>query len=478
MRDRRRGPRTGTESEVTRRSGSTFTRRAAIVTAVRVVAALALGTATCLLPGLGVPTAVAATTAPPLRPVCATSLPVPLTYPPSTPVPATPMPHAASATGGARLAAPGLQLSVPAGTPQPPAVPAGAWVVVDLKAGTVIASCNAHVPFRPASTLKLLTSLALLPHLPLTRAYTAQRSDAAIDGSKVGLDPGSGYTVRDLFYGLLLPSGNDAAHALGAMVGGDGAAAALMTRKAQALGAVDTHPVNTSGLDADGQFSSAYDLALFGRGVLHDPFLSKVVRTVDYVFPSKGVLGDWKRAHYHIQNQNKLLRIFAGTIGVKTGYTTLAEGTYVGAATRGTRSYLVAVADARGGGWKSGLSLLQWAFAHGAAAHSVGVLVNGPVATPTPTTAPTTTEDTATTGSSSIRPRGTDEAPERTATRSVWNRTLHDVEQVAAHPARHPVAVSAAGVLAVTAAGLLLLRVRRRRRQATQAGRHMLNPPT
>src|SRR3954452_8925113 len=119
------------------------------------------------------------------------------------------LPAPASVLGGARLAEPGLQVSVPAGVPRPPALRATAWIVADLSTGAVLASCNAHVPLAPASTLKVLTALALHGRIGPGTRYVAQAADASIDGTRVGLSPGSLYTVDNLWHGLLMGSGND-----------------------------------------------------------------------------------------------------------------------------------------------------------------------------------------------------------------------------------------------------------------------------
>src|SRR5690606_21064098 len=140
-----------------------------------------------------------------------------------------------------------------------------------LDSGEILAARWAHGQLLPASTLKTLTALTLLPRLDPDATYVAQRADAAIEGSKVGLHPGQTYTVRQLFQGLMMASGNDTAHALATLGGGMAATAALMNAEAKRLQANDTVVANTSGLDAPGQVSSAYDLALIARAALARP---------------------------------------------------------------------------------------------------------------------------------------------------------------------------------------------------------------
>jgi D-alanyl-D-alanine carboxypeptidase (penicillin-binding protein 5/6) len=378
----------------------------AAVTAAAVVAPAAMpvvlaGPAAATTP-TGPATPAPPPTGPPTPPPCANAVQVVTGTVTSA---ATPLPVPVSTVGGARLSAQGVQVATPPGTPAPPVLPAAGWLVADLTSGAVLASCNAHVPFMPASTLKVLTALALRPKIDLTSTYVALPADAAIDGTKVGLSPGSTYTGDDLFHGLLMSSGNDAANALADLAGGATTASALMTAEARRLGAFDTVAVNTSGLDAPGQVSSVYDLALLGRAALAQPYLAKVMATRTYPFPGKGVGSGPKRKRYQIQNHNRLLGSYPGATGVKNGYTVAAGGSFVGSATRGGRGYLVTVLRADGRTSDMARSLLDWAFTAGAGAGPVGRLVTAqdvatglavdpgvpPTATPSLTPLPTTT---------------------------------------------------------------------------------------
>ena len=287
----------------------------------------------------------------------------------------SPLPAPASDAGGAALAQPGVQVLLPANVPRPPALRATAWLVADLSTGAVLASCNAHVPLAPASTLKILTAVTLHPRISPATRYVARPPDAAVDGTKVGLSPGSVYTVDDLWHGLLMGSGNDAANAIATLAGGTPAAAEEMTRTARSLGAMDTVVRNTSGLDAPGQVSSAYDLAVIGRALLRDPALAALVRTKTYAFPAGGTaLSRGARRTYQIQNHDLLLFHYAGATGIKNGYTRAAGASFVGSATRGGHSYVAAVLRADNDSWRMAAQLLDWAFAQGSRAAPVGVL--------------------------------------------------------------------------------------------------------
>jgi D-alanyl-D-alanine carboxypeptidase (penicillin-binding protein 5/6) len=258
--------------------------------------------------------------------------------------------------GGAGLATTGAPATPAEGAPVP-AVDATAWLVADLESGDVLAALNAHQPLPPASTIKLLTALALLPALDEADVYTATDDDALTPGSRVGLVPGQRYSVTDLEHGLLLGSGNDVAHALAASAGGQDRATSAMNEEAERLGAFDTNATTPHGLDEQGQVSSAYDLALIGRAVLDVERLARLVRTPTYDFP--GLDG----ATFQIQNQNRLLGTYEGTIGLKTGYTDQAGDTLVAAAERNGARLVVVILGAKGRAEVGARSLLDWGFA-------------------------------------------------------------------------------------------------------------------
>jgi serine-type D-Ala-D-Ala carboxypeptidase (penicillin-binding protein 5/6) len=291
-----------------------------------------------------------------------------------TPKP-SPLPAAQSWVGGQNLIGTQVLADLEPGTPAPPQPKAGAWLVADLNTRSVIAARRVHVPLAPASTMKIFTSLALAPRLDARTIYTAQDDDANVDGTKVGLVPGSRYTVDQLLHGLIMASGNDCANALGNLTGGQAQATALMQQEATKLGAFDTVVRTTSGLDAPGQASSAYDLALAGAAALDDPQLAKIMRTTAYTFPGAGKKIGKGRAKFQIQSHNRLLRNMEGATGVKNGYTVAARGSFVGSATRGGHTYLAVVLRAEGNTWHESRDLLEWAFRSGAQAQPVGRLV-------------------------------------------------------------------------------------------------------
>ena len=279
--------------------------------------------------------------------------------------------------GGSRLDGVGPVVDLPAGVPPPPPQVATSWLLADVGTGEVLAAQAAHLPLRPASTQKMLTSLVLLPRLDPAAIYTATPDDANAEGSKVGVVPGATYTVDELFRGMILPSGNDAAHALAEIGGGQHATVTAMNALALRLQAQDTTAVNPSGLDEDTQWSSAYDLALIARAGLAMENFRAYIATARSSFPgAMPTLPGEVRGSFEIANHNKLLGNYPGAIGVKTGFTSQARSTFVGAATRDGTTLVVTLMHTGPAAWRDAAALMDWGFAHGAAVRPVGELVD------------------------------------------------------------------------------------------------------
>jgi serine-type D-Ala-D-Ala carboxypeptidase (penicillin-binding protein 5/6) len=291
---------------------------------------------------------------------------------------------ATGTVGGDELASTAEIWHVPAGVPRPPALPAAGYLLADLTTGQILVAKAAHLRQRTASTMKVLTALTLLPRLSPDLVYTARRADENVDGSKVGIVAGSTYTVHQLFLGMMLSSGNDAANALANAAGGVPSTVALMQQEAGSLGALDTTVRDPSGLDSAGQRSSSYDLGLIARAAMQRPDFRALVATKTTKFPGRMVKGKRGKG-FQIQNHNELLTHYRGAIGVKTGYTVAARWTYVGAARRGDHTYLVTEMGLKQTGWQPAAKLLDWAFAYGTSATPVGRLVDpGELAASTP----------------------------------------------------------------------------------------------
>lgn len=192
-----------------------------------------------------------------------------------------------------------------------PAVDAAAVVVMEAGSGRVLFSKNPTVKRSIASTTKIMTAIIALENASLDDKVEISKRAASISGSAIGLKAGDTYTMEDLMYGMLLNSGNDCAIAIAEYVGGTVENFAnMLNSKARDIGASDTVYVTPHGLDADGQYSTAYDLAIITRYALNNKDFSKIVST-----KSKQIQG------HSLYNTNELLDIYPGTDGVKTGYT-------------------------------------------------------------------------------------------------------------------------------------------------------------
>ncbi len=259
--------------------------------------------------------------------------------------------------GGERLGEVGIVVAPD--SPVLPEIAAESWLVADLDTGKVLAAKDPHGRYAPASTLKILTAVALLPLIGRDRLVTPTFDDVNVEGSKVGLVERVSYPAEELFAALLMVSGNDAANALASAAGGQQVAAEAMNDKARELGALDTRAVNPHGLDAEGQLSSAYDLAVLSRAGLADADFTRYVGT-----RRSSVSAPPDKARIEIVNKNKLLRDYAGALGVKNGYTTRARASFVGAAERDGRRLVVTMMQSDPKIFDEAVKLLDWGFAN------------------------------------------------------------------------------------------------------------------
>jgi D-alanyl-D-alanine carboxypeptidase (penicillin-binding protein 5/6) len=312
-----------------------------------------------------------------------------------------------STVGGERLGVPGTQVVRAAGVPAVPGeVTARSWIVADAETGEVLAAHNAHWRLAPASTLKMLFADTVLPKFPAATVHKVAPAElqGMGDGSSlVGIKEHLPYTVRDLWLGVFLRSGNDAVRVLAAMNGGLTKTVADMNARAHELQADDTHVVTPDGYDEDGQVSSAYDLTLFARAGLQNADFREYCSTVNAQFP-----GEWKkdkagrptkvRESFGIQNTNRLLsgdyglNRYQGIAGVKNGNTSNAGATFTGVAERGGRTLLVTVMNPQPRHdqvYREAATLLDWGFKAAPVVEPVGTLVP-PLSELPPPTAPAT----------------------------------------------------------------------------------------
>ena len=265
----------------------------------------------------------------------------------------------AKPVGGDGLA--GCGVITAAGTPPVPGdISAEAWLVADLDSGDVIAAKDPHGRHRPASIIKVLVAMQALRDLPIHKVVAGTAEDAAAEGTKVGIGENGHYSIRDILHGLLMHSGNDAAHALAMQMGGMDATLSKLNDLAGKLGGRDTRVATPSGLDGPGMSTSAYDVGLFYRYAWQNPTFAEIVATRSFDFPGRGDAG------YPVENDNKLLYNYPGALGGKTGFTDDAGQTFVGAANRdGRRLVAVLLRGTRQPipPWQQAAHLLDYGFA-------------------------------------------------------------------------------------------------------------------
>ncbi|WP_078970176.1 D-alanyl-D-alanine carboxypeptidase family protein [Streptomyces natalensis] len=291
-----------------------------------------------------------------------------------TSIPATARPTdrpAAAGPDSRRPAAygPGVRVGEAPDVPElPGGLSARSWMVSDADTGDVLAAKDPHRKLPPASTLKTLFAVTVLPKFEAGSVHHVNATDlqGVADGSSlVGVKEGGQYRVADLWRGVFLRSGNDAVHVLASMNGGWDATAQEMQKTAGRLGARDTTVKSPDGYDTPGQVSSAYDLTVFGRAGLANPDFARYCATASAHFPTPDGIT-------RIENTNRLLAgshgmtRYPGIIGVKNGYTSHAGNTLVAAARRDGRTLLVTVMHPSSGEYnavyKEAGALLDWGF--------------------------------------------------------------------------------------------------------------------
>ncbi|MGB7589509.1 MAG: D-alanyl-D-alanine carboxypeptidase family protein [Solirubrobacterales bacterium] len=210
----------------------------------------------------------------------------------------------------------------------PPRVDARAWALIDARTGDVLVSHAARHALPIASTTKLMTAYVALRELRLRRIVRAAPYSPTYGESLLGLRPGQRISVRDLLYGLILRSGNDAAYDLArAAAGSEGRFVHQMNAYAAALGLTRTHYANPIGLDQRGNYSSALDLATLTRRLLQIPVFARIAASRNAELRSV-------HPRRRIATLNELLRMAPWVTGVKTGHTFGARYVLVGSGRR------------------------------------------------------------------------------------------------------------------------------------------------
>ena len=252
------------------------------------------------------------------------------------------------------------------------AVSARAWAVVEQSSGRLVAGSNVSRRLPMASTTKIMTALLAVESGRLDETITVPPEAVNVEGTSMGLQPGETIPLRDVVYGLMLESGNDAANTIAMTLDGSlESFAAHMNRKAAQLGLQDTHFMNPSGLDASGHYTTALDLARLGAIAMKNADFRQIAGTkrisVSYEGNPRGRT---------LVNHNRLLGSLDGVTGIKTGYTKMALRCLVTSATRGGVTLVVATLNDPND-WDDHTSLLADGFAQ---LHPQQVNVKGPAA--------------------------------------------------------------------------------------------------
>jgi len=230
-------------------------------------------------------------------------------------------------------------------------------VVIDSLTGDVIYEKNAYERRRMASTTKIMTAICALENGNPDDMVKVHPSAVGVEGSSMYLGHDEVISLRDLTYGLMLASGNDAAVAIAMHISGSvDAFADLMNTTAKKIGAKDTSFKNPNGLDADGHYTTAYDLAKITRYGMTIPAFAEIVSTKNVKMPWQGK--DYPR---QLKNHNKLLNMYEGCDGVKTGFTKKSGRCLVSSATKEGYQVIAVTLNAPDD-WNDHIAMLNYAF--------------------------------------------------------------------------------------------------------------------
>jgi D-alanyl-D-alanine carboxypeptidase len=210
---------------------------------------------------------------------------------------------------------------------QPPELTARTWILYDADTGVVLAARDADQERAMASVTKIMTALVTIENAELDDRVRVSARAAAVGEAEIGLYAGELWTVRELLAAIMVRSANDAAVALAEHVGGSVEGfAAMMNEKAAQLGLEHSQFVNPHGLDAPDHYTSAADLVVMAEAALEHPYLAQLARTKLVTFrpTPEGV-------NRKAQSTNKLLGVYPGVVGLKTGFTARAALVLVGA---------------------------------------------------------------------------------------------------------------------------------------------------
>ncbi len=299
-------------------------------------------------------------------------------------------------------------------------------VLMTADTGAVLFEKDAHLHHSMASTTKIMTALLALEAAETSGDSVVDITNemVQVEGSSMGLQTGDQLHLSALAQGMLLASGNDAANAAALFLSGTQEAFAdKMNERAVRIGMADTHFVTPSGLDDEDHFSTAYDMALLAREALKNPWFVSIASSssmqVDFVSPEKQVT---------YTNHNKLLGLYEGCIGLKTGFTKKSGRCLVSAAERDGVT-LICVTFNAPDDWDDHIALLDYGFSQVSAVSFDGrsVQVNIPV---TGGVAPSVAVQGALGGTVSLPRESTDQLTQQTFLPPFLYAPIHDGDKV------------------------------------------------
>jgi serine-type D-Ala-D-Ala carboxypeptidase (penicillin-binding protein 5/6) len=252
----------------------------------------------------------------------------------------------------------------------PPQVAAPSAILIDSESGRVLYEKNADAKMYPASTTKVMTGLLASEYKNLDDKVTASNNVLTIEkgSSSIYINPGEILTMRQLLYALMLESANDAAVVIAEHLGGsvDGFAN-IMNERAKSLGAVNTHFVNPNGLHNDNHYTTARDLSLIAREGMKNSLFREIVGTFHYEIPATNK----QEIRNYITNSNKMIWTVNNThkyehaIGIKTGYTSIAQHCLVGGAKKDNVELIsVVLGDSKDFMYPDTIALFEYGFAN------------------------------------------------------------------------------------------------------------------
>ena len=238
-----------------------------------------------------------------------------------------------------------------------PSVSAKAAILIDGNTGKIIGVKNADARMSMASTTKIMTALVAIESCDISTTVAVSPDAVGVEGSSVYLYNGERLSLEDLLYAMLLESANDAAAAIAIAVGGSiEGFAEMMNQKAEELGLENTHFTNPHGLDNEEHYTTARELAIIAGEALKNDAFRKIVSTYKKDIP----LNETEGVRLLI-NHNKLLKLYDGSVGVKTGYTKKSGRCLVSAAER-DGLFLICVTLNAPDDWKDHQTLLDYGF--------------------------------------------------------------------------------------------------------------------